>query len=258
MKQLILVFFLISSMAAFAGKYSFMELEITDNKDELRGNINSVFSTEKLKMDFESNEGSFSMMYFKNGKKLYIIDHANKSYMLLDENTFKKLKDMMNMLNEQLKALPPEQQEMMKSQMLKVNPQMKQMLQPTERKYQKTNESGKKGKYQALKYNVYEDENLVSEVWTASIFGSYLDEEDFSIFQDYANSVSEMFSSFSNGNFDIMNLVDNVEGFPVEVTEFEGSNIISKTIMKAVGSKNFDENVFKVPSNYTKKDLPLD
>ena len=86
-----------------------------------------------------------SMLYTEQGDRMFIINHRQRQYSMLDEETMKRLSgkvnDAMSQLDEQLANMPPAQREQMKKMMGGMKDMGKKMMEP------EITRTGRKGEY---------------------------------------------------------------------------------------------------------------
>lgn len=116
-----------------------------------------------------------SMLYTEQGDRMYIINHDERQYSMLDEEAMKRLSGQvdaaMSELDEQLASLPPAQREQMKKMMGGMMDMGKKMMEP------EITRTGRSGEYSgiACEYvnlripNVMESEMCVAEIGSLDI-----------------------------------------------------------------------------------------
>ncbi len=197
-----------------------------------------------------STDGVDYMLYNSKTHTMTVVDHNNKSYSRIDENTMKQmgsaLSEMQQQIQEQLKNLPPEQQE-----------QMRQMmgggmgeLQPL--RSQKTSKTAKSGEWSCNMVDVFKGDEKISQVCVADYESLNVSENDYLVMKDFMGfitSIAEKIPMGKHASFPSSDLGDGM--LPVIV---EGSHQASMRLEK-VSNDSLDAALFTVPAGYAEHNM---
>ena len=208
---------------------------------------------------FVDPEGRASLI---KGNTLYIIDDADKSYIVFDKATMeqvaKRLSEQMDRLKEQLAKLPPEQRAQLEQTMGGALG-----LDGKERTVE-VKDTGKTDKVDGRSCRVWEvtrdgqlDEQLCVVQYTAlpgkenfsAVFGQFS-----KVFEDMAKSVP-MLSGMMANEFSAQ---VKINGFPVRQRNYEDGKLADEeTLVKVWREEAIPASMFEVPANYQRKQMPL-
>ncbi|MCC6711772.1 MAG: hypothetical protein IT344_00270 [Candidatus Dadabacteria bacterium] len=243
------------------------EIEQKELNPESTGQIKGKVKGSDLRMDMYEDGGKLdgSMIYKGASKEMIMIDHDDKTFVVLDEATMSalaaQLGQMMSQMEEQLKSLPPDQRE-----------QMKQMMgmggggdyvEPVLKKTGKGEVNG----VACEKYDVLKGAERVREYcvtpWS-SIEGG---QEMMNLMMQMADSMDKMMKSFSIPGSPVGSQVEfeenvfsqlrELNGFPVETIDFDDGEKESVSTFSSSKKTTVDASEFAPPSDYTKQSMAL-
>jgi len=224
-----------------------------------------------LQMEMPSNEqGQNSEMIYRGDRdEMVIVDHGQKTFMVMDEAAIQKIgglaNEAMKQMEEALKNVPEDRramvEQMMKERLGDVGATSKA---PTVEVRKTTERATRKG-YPCEKFEVHQGGRKVRDLWVtdwkniegaAEARGAFEDMADF--FQQLTASLPKggMFSGASSGS-NIMTEMKDLNGFPVEGTEFsEDGSVESEFSLKSSQRRTLDPDEFEPPAGYKRQSMP--
>ena len=207
---------------------------------------------------FVDPEGRVSLI---KGDTLYIIDDADKSYVLVDKATLellaKKLAEQVALMKEQLAKLPPEQRAQME--------QMMPGMSDKERTWSvDTIDTGKSDKVDGRSCRLWDikREGELDDQWCVVPYSALPGKEDFSsvfasfakVFEEMAKTVP-MLSGMMSNEFDAQKKVN---GFPVRSRSYEDGKLgEDEHLMRVWREEAIPASMFSIPAGYTRKQMPV-
>ena len=234
---------------------------------------------ETLTRDLEDGEESVTKTYAQSGKlridagntnddvmifrdeTIYVIDPKEKSYIAMDRAGMKRMAEQLNpalqMLQQQLANLPPEQRAQLE-QML--GQKMPQGGQAPKREIRKTSRTATVAGHGCTYAEVLQNGTLVAEMCVApanlkagkdlydagvkvgAMIKEMLESIDLPLLQGMANSGMED--------------LERLGGLPLLTRTFESGKAVAETTVKSIRAETLAENLFDIPSGYRRKELP--
>jgi hypothetical protein len=218
-----------------------------------------------LRMETASGAKQSTFIFRGDMKLLWAIDKGRKGYVQLDEETVdamgKRVTAARKQLENQLKAMPKEEREMMRKMMEGFAPGVEQQAaaipktlvrETAERK----EIDGKKTK----KVELMRGTELVGEVWLTDWKSVKIASEDFNAFREFAAFQRNLMTSLGAGvsgqyaedGFDVF---DQLDGFPLLIRRYSAGAVESETTFKTVAKETSEEKLFMLPAGYKRTDL---
>jgi hypothetical protein len=203
-------------------------------------------------------DGDISVIFLED--KFLMLDHAEKTYMVLDEAMLERMgaqvSDAMKQMEEQLANLPPEQREMVRQMM------SKQMGGMAMQSRVPVLEIRKVGSDRWQSYDCTLAEMLQDGVKIQEICSVDFDEIDGAgdvrdSFIRMANLLSKLFEKMPFGGENARNPMEmfgELDGFPVRAVEIQNGKPVRQTVFESSTEKDIDPDTFVQPSNYTLMD----
>jgi hypothetical protein len=257
MKRIVLIVSsLLAAQAASAGVY----VEMVDH------NIATGTTELKQKMYVQNGAGRFvdpdgKTSLIKNDT-LYIIDDAEKSYIVFDKATMQavaqKLSAAMDKMKEQMAKLPPEQRAQMEQAL---GPAMGMQGKPRTVDVAATGKSDSVNGRACKVWDVTRDGQLDEQLCVAP-YSALPGKENFQqmfasfskIFEEMAKSVP-MLSGMMANEFSAMTKVG---GFPVRSRTYENGKLAGEeTLVKEWREEAIPASMFDIPAGYKQKQLPM-
>ncbi len=214
---------------------------------------------DRVRMD-ELERGERTSVIFL-GSEFVVLDHKDKSYIVMDEAMLNEVSAQisaaMKQMEEQLASLPPEQramaEQMMKGQM---GGMMGQQEAPPPPRVEALG-SGEWQSYKCDKYAVYESGEKSQEVCAAPLSDIQGAEEMMQAFRamtGFINKMTESMPMRGEGGFNPGELMDQINGFPVHMIDFEAGQQTGETSLESVTEQDVDPNMFNTPDDYQQID----
>lgn len=229
----------------------------------------SIFSEgDAMRMDTAgSMPGDATSVIFDSAAKVMTtIDHDNRQYVVMDEAAVQgiagQMSDVMQQMQDALKDLPPEQRAMAEQMMKQRMGSMAQSAPAADRtQIEKTGETDNVNGYRCELYAVLESGRKVSEMCVTD----WSNVEGGRDFQENVENMSAFFkglrdayeeSGFNLGSSgDAMSFLDDIDGFPARVREFEGETIVAETTLVSSESESLAAERFQVPDGYSEQSI---
>jgi len=184
-------------------------------------------------------EGGNDAIFRSDRREMVVIDHAKKSYMVIDEEMIQQIGGQMTAMMEQMQK----------------------------QEFQKTSDTADQHGYPCVRYDVLVNGRKTQELWVtdwADIEGSG---EIRDAFKEMASFFSEMMESMpqigggkSGGMFgdgrSLMEAFEQIDGFPVVTRTFgEGGGLENEAVLKSSTKRDLDAAEFEPPSGYRRRSM---
>jgi hypothetical protein len=262
MKFVLLAFWLIAATPLSAGVALDM---VTKDASGLTIEAMKVYAQSgKIRMDGVGQPAEEQMSMIFLGEEFLVLDHENLTYIVVDaamiEEVGSKMEAAMQKMEAELANMPPEQRAMVEEMM---QGQMQGLMgaEPEARIPPRVDRIGA-GTWESkpcTQYAVYKGTEKIQEICSASldeIQGVGEAMKAFANMAGFMNKLSEsmpepMASAMAENP---MELIDQIDGFPVRRVDFEHDQIISETTLEGVVEQALDESLFAIPADYTQQD----
>ncbi len=222
----------------------------------------------KIKMDMPPDTGgtdlNTSMVYNGDTEQVMILDHDRQVYTIIDKSSMEAVSEQLNSamqeMEKQLAQMPEEQRQMMQKFMKDQMPTDQPEINRPVFKVQKTDRQEKVGDHSCLCYEVLVDGIKSSETWVASWKDAKVDKEAFDVFHQMAEFYRGLLESVpaagqQAADQDFFGGIDQVDGFPIMIREFEGSVVSGETIFKDIKRQQVAPGTFEAPAGYNKQEM---
>jgi hypothetical protein len=201
-------------------------------------------------------------IYDATEKVIWHVESASKSYMRIDEASMRQIGSQMDaamqQMREQMEKMPEEERQHMEQMMKGVmGGEVKKTTWTVEETSEKQDILGRSCK----RYDVFANGVKQSEIWAAGWKEAGVPKESFDILRNFASFMEQIASSvpaFAKAMQEqggVMPGLEKIDGFPVRVVDFEGSEPTQETTFTSVEQKKIDASFYKVPADYTEKKL---
>lgn len=248
------------------------EIEVTDHEQSPPATSTSEISIEepRLKMlvaPSESNEAGGDMIWRGDLREMVVIDHDERSYMVMDEETIKSMASQVGQASvqiaEALKNVPEDQRAMIEKMMKDRMPQQAPILPVTE--IRKTSESAEKAGYPCVKYSVFVDGREARRLWVTEWDNLEGGEQVAEVFLEMSGFFSEMMESVKqagslmgggNAGSSAFEQLSELGGFPVVSEELaDDGSLESRSELRSTREQTFDPAAFEPPSGYKRRSM---
>jgi hypothetical protein len=222
-----------------------------------------------FKMDFyESGEKLDGAMIYRGDKKeMIMVDHQDKSYVVLDQATMNELvgvmSEAMSQFEEAMKDATPEERAMMEKMMKDRMPGMggDKEAEPVLKKAG----TAKVNSYSCTNYDVYRGEEKISQHCVASWSSIGGGDEMQKVMLEMSEFMDQMAKSFSKSKgmmgqqiqFDnnVFAQLRKLNGFPVQTIDYENGTVESESQLVSSKKTTLNASDLEPPAGYTKRDM---
>jgi hypothetical protein len=205
------------------------------------------------------SEGEDNIAIFRSDKNVFwIINTNDKTYTEMTKNDIRALKNQMDqamqMMQEQMKNMPPEQRAMME-QMMKGRGSP---AQPEKTVYKKVASGVKVNKWKCDKYEGYRGGEMTEEVWTTSWKDFGIEQKDFRVMQNMGDFMGELSSDVASQfhvGSDEWEKEQGYPGVPVKTISYSMGRQQHKTEIQVIKKERFDSSLFDLPSGLKKQSI---
>ncbi len=210
-----------------------------------------------------SNKNAAQLIYQGNSQTLLMIDHDKRTYAAMDKKTMEDMKakidSAMQQMEAQLAQMPPEQRQMMEKMMKGRMPMLAQQPVEDVEEFQKTDRVASAGGYDCLITEVISAGTRISEICVAPWSEIKGAEEIETTFNGMIELFTRMFTSLSQSlpvkvRMPFTNM-QQLDGFPVIVTNFKGDSVTQVTKLVSIADKTFPNGFFEAPVSYQKREI---
>ena len=260
-KRLGVAFFLVMTTPLYAGVE--MELVSTDSDGAVTESVKLYAQSGKIRMeDIGDTSGQRMSMIFV-GKEFIVVDHDEKSYVVMDEAMVQEMGVKVNAAMEQMRAqladMPPEQRAMVEQMM---QGQMAGMMESAEESLPTRVEEMGSGSWQSgpcTEYAIFAGEQKTQQICAAPLSEIEGAEEAMLAFRHMAKFINSLAESMPGPLGESMaenpmGLIDQIDGFPVRTLDYVDGHVSSETTLSSVEDMDLDPGLFGVPEGYTRKD----
>lgn len=264
-----LVFTLSVSFNSFADVV--FEMDQKQISPEAMHKTKGMVQGNNFKMDFYENgtELDGSMIYRGNKKEMIMVNHQDKTYVVLDQATMNELAKVMSEAMSQFEAAmkdaTPEEREMMEKMMKGKMPGMggSEYVEPVLKKVG----TGKSNGYSCTKYDVFRGEVKISQHCVASWSSVEGGNEMKTVMLEMAQFMDQMAKTFSKSGGimgqqiqfenNVFNQLRKLNGFPVQTIDFLNGKIESESNFVSSKKVNLDAADLEPPAGYKKQDMGM-
>lgn len=248
------------------------EIETTDHDASPPRTESTTMMAEggNLKMGIaDPNRGRDGEMIFRGDRReMMVVDHGEKSYMVIDEAMIRQLGGQVSQAMEQMKkALEnvPEEQRALVEKMMKEHGGMggatSAPTQPTT-KVRRSGERAEKGGYPCVKYDVLRDGQKVRELWVTGWDNVEGGDEAKAAFEEMAAFFEQMMDGLGAASGPFGNGFDNpfasmreINGFPVVSRELDDGSLESESTLRSARRQRLDPADFEPPAGYKRQQM---
>lgn len=230
-----------------------------------------VVKGKNFKMDFYENGESLdgSMIYHGDTKEMIMVNHKDKTYVVLDQSTMNDLAgvmaEAMSQFEEAMKDASPEERAMMEKMMKGRLPGAgeSQTVEPTLKKAGSSTVNG----YSCTIYDVYRGDVKTSQHCVSSWDSIQGGAEMKTVMVEMSQFMDQLGKSFKNskGMFgqqmkfenNVFKQIEKMNGFPVQSMDYGDGNLVSESELVSSKKTTVNASDLGVPSGYTKQDMGM-
>ena len=249
------------AMPLFAGVE--MKLDTTDATGAVTESVKLYAQSGKIRMEDVGDTSGQDMSMIFVAKEFIVVDHGNKSYIVMDEAMVQEMGVKVNAAMEQMRAqladMPPEQRAMVEQMM---QGQMEGMMGSEEEALPTRVEEMGSGSWQSgpcTEYAIFEGEQKTQQICAAPLGEVEGADEAMAAFKNMAKFINSLAESMPGALGESMaenpmGLIDQIDGFPVRTVDYVDGQVSSETILSTVEGRDLDPALFDVPDGYTQQD----
>ncbi len=260
----ILVLFLVTRASAGV----VLEFESQDHRLNESGTIVALVDGKNLKMTITSvGDREDSEMIFRGERReMIVVDHADKSYMVIDEAMIDSISEQLSgyeaQIREALKDVPPEQRAMLEQMMKGRMPAPAEAPARSKAELRNTGERDTRNGYPSVKYEATVDGRKTQEYWVTdwdNVEGGDDAVEAFRAMTGFLIQMRDSMPTFGvdegvgDNPFEHMQEMD---GFPVLTYEYASDgSIASESSLRSSAQRSVDPAEFEPPSAYKRREM---
>jgi hypothetical protein len=216
-----------------------------------------------LRLDSDGGPFAADVSLIFDGSQFLVIDHGEKTYIIMDEAMLTRMTNKMNEAMEQMKAelatLPPEQRAMAEQMMESRMPGMMGAGEPAPPPRVEATGKGEWGGRACTQYDVFENDIKTQEICSAPLDQINGAAEMMDTFQGMASFVKKLSESLpgplgSSFNEHPGMVAELIGGFPVHSVEFRMGKPDTEVSMESIREEELPAGKFEVPDDYQLQD----
>jgi hypothetical protein len=267
--SLVLLVAVLLTSPLFAGVV--FEVETKDHDASSTNLTNVAAQGHLLKMGIAKGRGDSEMIFRGDRKEMVIVDHGEKSYLVMDQETMQKLagtiNDAMKQMEEALKNVPEGQRAMIEKMMKDRMPAQVAAPKGPLVEVRKSGERADHSGYPCVRYDMLRDGRKVRELWVTDWDNVEGGEEVAATFAEMAEFFKEMLDSLSSasglGAGFADQITDNafahmkeIGGFPVVTRELDDDGSLeSESTLRSAKRQTLDPAAFEPPAGYKRQNM---
>ena len=210
-----------------------------------------------------------SMIFLGESDEMYMIDHTEKTYIVMDRETIEAMASRMNEAMQQMEAamanVPPEQREMMERMMKGRMGSMPSATPPPAPVVRSLGESGSVNgvgcDWKEVTRDAIVDLKACVCNWTDIAGGDELRAMSLEM-RDFVSTLMESFSSMTNSGVfgssiseNPMSSMEHLGGFPLISEDFDNGTLSRRSRFQSADEVAVSDDAFSPPSGYKRQDL---
>jgi hypothetical protein len=243
-------------------------METQDYRLNESGTVLALVDGKDLKMTITSggDQKKNDMIFRGDRREMVVVDHDDKSYMVIDEAMIESISDQLSgyeaQMREALKDVPPEQRAMVEQMMKGRMPSPAKAPARSKVEFRNTGERDTKNGYPSVKYEATTDGRKTLEYWVTDWDNVDGGDDAVEAFQAMAGFLTQMLDSMpsfgvdedaDDNPFEHMNEMD---GFPVLTYEYASDgSIASESSLRSSTQRTVDPVEFEPPSTYKRQEM---
>jgi hypothetical protein len=239
-----------------------MEMVTRDASGQETDRIQLSAQAGMLRVDSTDGGATSNVSMIFLGEEFLVLDHADKSYIVMDEAMLDefaaRISAAMQQLEAQLASLPPEQramaEQMMQGQMQGMRGRQGAPLPAPRIEAVGTSQWQDQSCTQYAVYEGGEKTQLVCAAALDHIQGSDEMMQAFRQMADYVRKMTESLPMSTDASMNPGELMDQLDGFPVHRIAYAGGEVVEEDLLESLTEKELDEGLFAAPDGYRRED----
>ena len=261
-------FILILFLATRASAGVVIEIETLDHRLNESGTVLSVVDGKNMKMTIVSGgEHEKAEMIFRGERReMIVVDHDDKSYMVINEAMIDELGDQLSgyeaQMREALKDVPPEQRAMVEQMMKGRMPAPAKAPARSNVEFRNTGDRDTRNGYPSVKYEATIDGRKTQEYWVTDADNIDGGDDAIEAFRAMASFLKQMrdslpdFGADQDANDNPFEYMQEMEGFPVVTYEYASDgSIATESSLRSATQRTVEPAEFEPPSAYKRRDM---
>ena len=246
------------------------EIEVKDHDQSPPRSESTQAAVEgrNLKMSIApgSSGGRGDMIFRGDRREMVVVDHEDKSFHVIDEETMQQIAGQVNQamsqMQEALKNVPEEQRAMVEKMMKQRMPAQTQIPERPTSELRKTGERGDKAGYPCVKYDVLLDGRKIRELWVTDwdnieggrdVVGAFEEMADF--FTELLESIPDFGQGVPSADSAFEHLKE-IGGFPVVTREYDDDGSLeNESTLRSAQRRSLDPTEFEPPAGYKRRSM---
>lgn len=264
-KGLIVVMTLFA-MPAFAGAVYDLEIKNLVSGEVKTGKISIEGGNLKIASPAVTDKRSADVIYRSSKREALLIDHAGKSFVVMDEAGMQamgaQMSEGMRMLEEQMKNMPPEQRDAMRKMMQErgMAGGMPGSQPAREVKVVKGGPVSMRGQ-SGVQYDMFVNGEKTVEYWTTSPGKLRGGAELYALAKEmsgfFEKGMGPMMNSMRDAGANPYDVLDRLDGnLPFFTRRYQGGKAVEESFFGAGRDENIAASEFEPPPGYKKREMP--
>ena len=216
-----------------------------------------------LRLDSDGGPFASDVSLIFDGSQFLVMDHGEKTYIIMDEAMLTRMTNKMNEAMEQMKAelatLPPEQRAMAEQMMASQMPGMMGDAEPAPPPRVEATGESEWGGRSCTTYDVFENDIKTQEICAAPLDQVNGAAEMMDTFQGMARFVKKLSESLPGPLGASFNehpgmVAELIGGFPIHTTEYRMGQPQSEVSLESIREEQLAASKFEVPDGYELQD----
>ncbi len=239
------------AVVSWAGVYLVNEVTSADGTGETMKQT-ALVGANAMRLDMQSEEGSVTFIFRRDRDLFWLIQRDRGSYLEISRDDLKRMRTEMDkafeVMEEQLKDLPPEQREMVEEMMKDKMPHRPEA--PT---FKKVASGVKVGSWNCDQYAGSVGGRKTVDIWSVGWEELNVDESAFEVMQAMGNFLGEVVPEstilFRVGSRETPDEADSDDfyGLPVKVVSYQNGEMASTVRLTQVEARDFPPETFDLP-----------
>ena len=261
-------FILVLFLATCASAGVVLEIETQDHRLNESGTVLAVVDGKNLKMTITSggNRDKSEMIFHGEAREMIVVDHDDKSFMVIDEAMIDSIADQLNgleaQMREALKDVPPEQRAMVEQMMKGRMPAQAKAPARPKIEFRNTGDHASKNGYPSVKYEATINHRKMQEFWVtdwSNVDGGDDAVEAFQAMADLVKRIRDSMPKFGadeDADDNPFEHMQEMDGFPVLTYDYASDgSIASESSLRSSTQRAVAAAEFEPPAAYKQREM---
>lgn len=256
MKKQLLIGFILSSSCVSSAAYADATLTYLDGQESSKMQIKGT----QLKATSQ-HDPSYAMLYDASNNSITMIDHREKTYMLMTESTMRTMgnvaSSMQDQIAQQLEAqmagMSPEERAQMEQMMGALMPSTSQKAAPPAIRIEETGNKDKVSDWSCQIYDVYQGQQKVSSACMARASDLDLSQSDYGVLRGFVEFTQSMAKEMPINESSLPDIPLEGDLVPVSMQNLSGSE--GAITLGSANNDSISADDFAIPAGYQQQNL---